>query len=245
MEAAEATYGLLEQWSSPSKRRGTIRLFTGEAGYLQAGGIHGSAGVHYSARNEVLMRLDPDQLTEVNRRVLMHEVTHQALHDLLKSAPPWLGEGIAIYVESIPFRAGRFLEGHVHFRRAPLLRGCPGNRIKTTPMASLLRSERSDWNAQFQINSHGVNQQYKTAYLMTYYLVHFQAAPSPRPFRQFLTAIHETLTASRSSELAFRTGAHALSTSECQALETLLIEAYAEVDLQIEPQPSESNIQSL
>lgn len=241
IEVAEATYELLNWWVEPGRTRNRIHLFGNESSYLREGGVRGSAGVHFSASNEVLMQLSLDQgthLSDSTRRVLIHEVTHQTLNGLLADAPPWLVEGIAVYVESIPFRSGRFLEAHVYFRRAPLLKGCPGDQVETVPVATLFRSSRSDWNAQFHLNSHGANRQYQIAYLVTYYLMHFRAAPRPRPMRQFLLSLHELLESGQAADQAFRIGDYALSNSECEALEAAMIQAFSEVNLAIEPQDS-------
>jgi hypothetical protein len=77
--------------------------------------------------------------------------------------------------------------------------------------------------------------QYKTAYLLTYYLIHLRAEPSSRPFRQFLEALRQTLDSNDLKERTFRTGKYALSPSECVALESAMILAYAERGLEIVP----------
>lgn len=238
IEAAEATHGLLSLWSTESTSPQKVFLFRDESHYIKAGGIHGSAGVHCSIRNTVLVRLgeqSQNTLSLPDQRVLIHEVCHQMLQELLGEAPPWLSEGVAVYVESIPFHAGRFQEDWVDFRRAPILRANATGRIQTLPLAVLLRSQRSDWNAHFSSNLYGVDRQYQTAYLMTYYLVHLNAAPSQKPLGQFLEALMETLESTGSSAQTFRTGIYQLSTAECQQLENQLIASYESIGLSLEP----------
>lgn len=42
---------------------------------------------------------------EINHRILLHEVTHQVMHKW--RLPVWLQEGIAEYVERVPYTASQ------------------------------------------------------------------------------------------------------------------------------------------
>jgi hypothetical protein len=194
-----------------------------------------SGGVHRSDNGDVLLRLTDGNISKAEQRILIHEVTHQCLEPLLKDAPPWLIEGVAMYVESIPFYDGAFQREWVYFRRAPLFHNGVSDQFETVPLVNLLRSDRFDWNDHFRVNPHGVNRHYQTAYLLTYYLVHFKAEPCGDPFGQFLTALDEALKNASSREKVLRSGRYRPSPAECVELEADFIAAFREAELTLHP----------
>jgi len=233
--AAESTRSLLEQWVREWETQHKIRLFKTEAAYLRAGGISGSGGVHFPESGDILLKIGDNGISSGERGILIHEVVHQCLEPMLEGAPPWLIEGVALYVESIPFYDGAFQIEWISFRRNALLRGCSRDRFETVPLVSLLRSDRYDWNTNFRVNPHGVNRHYQTAYLLTYYLIHFRAAPSPDPLGQFLTALDEALEASSTPEMVLRSGQYRPSPAECRALEADFVAAFHGAELALVP----------
>lgn len=235
VEVAEATRALLAAWVPEWETRRNIRLFETEAAYLNAGGIDGSGGAHFPKSGDVLLNIGNDGISAAERGILIHEVTHQCLEPMLENAPPWLVEGVALYVESIPFYDGAFQTEWISFRRASVLPSRAQERFDTVPLASLLRSDRFDWNANFRVNPHGVNRHYQTAYLLTYYLIHFQAAPSEDPLGQFLSALDEALKASGSPEEVLRSGPYRPSVDECRALEAQFVAAFSEAEFDLYP----------
>jgi hypothetical protein len=235
IEAAEGTRALLAAWMPEWETRRNIRLFESDAAYLKAGGIEGSGGAHFPQSGDVLLKVEGDGISAPELGILIHEVTHQCLKPMLEDAPPWLVEGVALYVESIPFYDGAFQPEWISFRRASVLPSRAQERFDTVPLVSLLRSDRYDWNANFRVDPHGVNRHYQTAYLFTYYLIHFQSTPSADPLGQFLSALDEALKASSSAEEVLRSGPHRPSIDECRALEEKFVRAFSEAEFDLYP----------
>lgn len=76
------------------------------------------AGVYLPARKEVLVPFSSLGVSMSGSKVslrkssdtstLIHEVTHQVMHDWLAATPLWVGEGLAEYLSMVPYQNGRF-----------------------------------------------------------------------------------------------------------------------------------------
>ena len=103
---------------------------------------------------------------------LIHEITHQVMHDRLPLAPIWFSEGFAEYMASIPYHDGMF-----DFEKASLgvknrLRKRYGShRVKLPPLEYLLEMSRSDWKGQ--------SGDYLSALVYTFYFMHLDQPHAP------------------------------------------------------------------
>jgi len=95
-------------------------IYADRAGYMRAGGPPSSAGA-YNLRTRRIMipaesfgirkvrdEFKKDDSREYDLSTLIHEITHQVMHEWLPDIPMWLAEGAAEYMSTIPYRGGRF-----------------------------------------------------------------------------------------------------------------------------------------
>ncbi|MEK0447677.1 MAG: hypothetical protein RLZZ399_2998, partial [Verrucomicrobiota bacterium] len=121
----EATRALMEAlpWGiqpSPPAKPGYYRakLYENRENYIRDGGPVYSGGVYF--RKDRMFRI-PFQSLGLELRgktwfknerfqndTLVHEVTHQMMHDFLPFLPTWMIEGTAEYAAMLPYHAGRF-----------------------------------------------------------------------------------------------------------------------------------------
>jgi hypothetical protein len=96
-----------------------VRLFDSVLNYAAAGGIPGSGGFYSSVTREIWVPLDNLGVRRTSggytfnpgqdMSLLIHEITHQVTHDWLVQLPMWIVEGIAVFMETVPYRRGEFL----------------------------------------------------------------------------------------------------------------------------------------
>jgi hypothetical protein len=109
---------------NPIPREGEKRydalLLSSRSLYQQQGGPANSAGVYIPRRNLTMMpysslgivKKGSNWVFDGSRRefgVLIHELTHQTLINRWGFLPVWFHEGIADYMQAMPYRSGQFL----------------------------------------------------------------------------------------------------------------------------------------
>ena len=103
---------------------------------------------------------------------LIHEITHQVMHDHLPLAPIWFSEGFAEYMASIPYEDGVFdFQKSVAGLKTRLRTRYGTLRVKLPPLQELLDMQQADWQ--------GRNQDYTSALLFTYYFMHLDQSQAP------------------------------------------------------------------
>lgn len=126
---------------------------------------------------------------------LVHEITHQLMHDWLPFVPVWFAEGMAEYVAAIPYQNGRFdfsraerglkerLEeryqisrGNVGLVTKPstylrIPKSKPKMLAPGVPAVQVPRPIGSGWNGSLV--------EYRDAMLFIYYLIHLDDAQNP------------------------------------------------------------------
>lgn len=143
------------------------------------------AGVYLPARREVLVPFSSlgvekngSQITlrrSSDTSTLIHEITHQVMHDWLALTPLWFSEGLAEYISAVPYQNGRF-----EFRNAEkglkqtleeayrLERGAPVPMIHA---ADLLQMKGDAWRGSLE--------EYRSSLLMVYYFMHLDQPEKP------------------------------------------------------------------
>ncbi|MEM1223948.1 MAG: hypothetical protein AAGH40_14455 [Verrucomicrobiota bacterium] len=202
-DLCEATYkGLsklpLNLLQTDHTKRFEVSLFLNQADYLKAGGIKGTGGIYLPLKERTLIRLDllteqirnsGDQLCKRKSKILVHEITHQAQHQWLGKMPTWLLEGIAVYMESIPYKDGEFDFEAAHFRDSEGVNHCTTNRLSVTNLETLMSMSGREWIEDFKKNPKSVHRNYLSAYLLTYYFLHMEGDGSAARIKKYFHAM--------------------------------------------------------
>jgi len=94
-------------------------VYANRSDYIKAGGSPSSAGIYMLRSRRIMIpaasfgikkeRGEYKKIRDVyDVTTLVHEITHQVMHEWLPDIPMWLAEGAAEYVSTIPYRGGRF-----------------------------------------------------------------------------------------------------------------------------------------
>ncbi|MCB1224774.1 MAG: hypothetical protein KDK99_03075 [Verrucomicrobiales bacterium] len=123
---------------------------------------------------------------------LVHELTHQMMHDYLPFLPKWIIEGSAEYTESLPYNAGTFrVEGHKNAIKEHIDAMAKYRVSPDIPdLAMHMTMNRDQWTAlsgessmQLKLYFHSV--------LLVYFFNHLDGDGSGLAFRQFMDAVHD------------------------------------------------------
>jgi len=121
----EATYALYHELfprkAAPDQNRGrrVVRIFHSDDNYRRAGGLSNTRGLYRDG--EILVRRDSlgvDQGRFGPLGTLSHEVAHRMNAELFGALPVWLDEGLATFIESLPYRAGAYTVAGGHHERS-------------------------------------------------------------------------------------------------------------------------------
>jgi len=167
-----------------------VRLFRSRQEYLRSGGPEGSGGVYMTTNQRILVPLeslgvrDQGNKVAIDRRrgdssTLVHEITHQVMHEWLEVLPIWFVEGIAEYMSAVPLKDGQFTFRDIDRGLTDYLAN--GYRIEKNSKGiynvdlalpgDLMSLSHRDWNAAVASgNLAGLN--YRSAMLLIYYFIH-------------------------------------------------------------------------
>lgn len=109
----------LDLWTpADTEKKPAIILCKDEWAYLEAGGGQGSMGYYNGRRNEIIIRADvflnpplakPSRLIpKPNEDLLVHELVHLGMHDILRRSRPWFYEGMAEYMAAAHVSGGHY-----------------------------------------------------------------------------------------------------------------------------------------
>lgn len=201
-EVFEATYAAVTQmplpWHElPPDEPMLVLLFDNEEAYYAAGGIPNSGGTYSYDLHRCLvpvssLGLEPTstgyrKAGNTNYRILLHEVTHQVTHQW--RVPVWLREGIAEYVERMPYD-----DGVVHFRRYDVKKVVRDAKQyiegwKLVHPDTLLRMSSYEWNSSFtEDDPYILSRQYLSAFVLTAFYLDLSDDESARNLENYLKA---------------------------------------------------------
>lgn len=174
----------------------STQIFETEEQYLAAGGIPSSAGVYFPGSRKIMVPLRHlgvkktsssytiDKRRKIN--VLAHEITHQVTHDWLDKLPVWASEGIAEYVEHVPYERGAFRFDQ--FKVREVLRY---GSSSLTDLEALMTMSLIEWNQALAGGIGRASSNYLTVFVLYYYFCHFELdeAGKPRLLYNYLRAI--------------------------------------------------------
>lgn len=172
-----------------------VLLFARRDDYYEAGGLPHTGGIYDPRRRTILVPLSSLGLERLGSawtfsgdsdfRVLRHEVTHQVHHHWLSRLPIWLTEGLALYVESLPYSRGT-----LRFEQQSLLENYL-HRVQRdrrfTPLEQMLTMDTAEWNRVLTEDPEEAAYHYATALLMAWFFFHL--FEEGEPLYRYLRAI--------------------------------------------------------
>lgn len=127
--------------------------------------------------------------SEMNPTKIIHEVTHQLMHPwLIAGLPPWLVEGFADYIQSIPYENGVFrMRSHEIKEYLSVSRGRQfGPPWPQMSVEKLLQMPRKEWNGTVVSDLETARKNYYSAALLVYFFMNYDGAgDSERIIRYF------------------------------------------------------------
>ncbi|MCB1232686.1 MAG: hypothetical protein KDN19_20750 [Verrucomicrobiae bacterium] len=143
------------------------------------------AGIYIPKRQEVLVPFSSletgrsgSQITlrrTSDTSTLIHEITHQVMHDWLALTPVWFSEGLAEYMAAVPYQNGRFEFANIKRGLEETLekeyRIGKGQTIPMIHPADFLEMRSSDWS--------GGGDDYRSAMMLMYYFMHLDQPDKP------------------------------------------------------------------
>ncbi|WP_009962716.1 hypothetical protein [Verrucomicrobium spinosum] len=184
------------------------KFFATRASYVASGAPENSGGVYFGSDRTFRV---PFQSLGLDLRgktwfkddnyrndTIVHEITHQLMHDYLGFLPTWIIEGTAEYTESIPYNAGRFQAG----RHESGLKEYIKERAERENMTLAdfrgweehMRMTRDKWDeiAENPSGQHrAMRQLYFQSYVLVYYFCHLDGDGKGTRFMKYLDAMAE------------------------------------------------------
>ena len=177
----------LPLWAPPKGEKPRIILYSDSLDYHSAGGPHGSTGYYDGRRQRVLIRADiflnpptaqPTRLLpKPNEDLLVHELTHLCMHDLLWRTSPWFFEGLAEYMAAAHTAGGAYdftridsaIRDHVRRNLPP----DEDHLILLPPLQEVLTTTSAQWiEGNKRAAGHAIYRPYAASLLLIHYHLH-------------------------------------------------------------------------
>lgn len=190
----------------PPLERYQAALYETREDYFNNGGPANSGGVYDSG--DMIFKI-PFPSLGLERRgktwfkndsyrndTLVHEITHQMMHDYLPFLPKWIIEGSAEYTELMPYNAGTFRvanhkSGIKEYVDAMVKRGVTAN---LGSLQAHLTMNRSQWDANSGSSNAQITLYFRSAVLV-YFFNHLDGAGKGERFIRFFDAAHDEVVA--------------------------------------------------
>jgi len=124
---------------------------------------------------------------------LIHEITHQVMHEWLDVLPVWFVEGFAEYMAAVPFRAARFrfrdvdrgIVDHLEkaYRISPTESGFYD--VDLAPPDQLMGMSHAQWS-QAVADGRDAALNYRTAMMLIYFFIHLDGKGKGAPILSYL-----------------------------------------------------------
>ena len=207
----EATHSLVEAlpWGiepKPPEDRGYYRakLYTTRENYIADGCPPNSGGV-YMSRDRVF-RVPFESLglelrgktwfkkASYNGETIIHEITHQMMHEFLPFLPIWAAEGTAEYAAITPYNAGRFTpeaeeRGLKEYIKKQERSGVPLGDLQLG--LGLMQMPHEKWMEISQTNQKAQQRLYFASLMMVYYFSHLDGDAKGTRFLKYLDKMAE------------------------------------------------------
>lgn len=200
----EGTYEAMQvfplHWKpQPSEGHFKTRLYESMTDYLDAGGLPNSGGVYVPKVREIWVPLESLGVKKSSssytlddsdeHSTLVHEITHQVHHDWLGKLPPWVIEGMAVYMESVPNDDGEFRFDKRELEEFVQSQTPVESIVLMVSIERLMTLSHADWNANFEYNKDELSQYYLSAFLLLNYFLHFDGEGEGRRLYAYCRAI--------------------------------------------------------
>jgi hypothetical protein len=175
-------------------------LYETREDYVAAGGPPLSGGVYNTA--EKTFRIPFASLglekrgqtyfkSDFSSDTLVHEITHQMMHDYLAFLPKWVIEGTAEYVEMLPYRAGVFrADAHKTAMKEAIEQwGKRGFAPVIGNLEAHLTMGRDAWDASSSTAERMI-EMYHRSHLLVYYFCHLDGDRTGSRFLRYMEAVH-------------------------------------------------------
>lgn len=172
--------------------------------YIAAGGPANSGGV-YMTGEKIFKVPFPSIGLEMRGKTwfkndnysgdtLIHEITHQMMHDYLPFLPVWVIEGTAEYTEMLPYNAGTF--------RADSHKGAMRDHINEMQkrgysatidnLQTHMTMNRGQWSGIAESSNRAMGELYFRSVLMVYFFCHLDGPQGKKGerFLKFMDAVH-------------------------------------------------------
>ena len=173
-------------------------LFETRDDYIAAGGPANSGGVYMT--DEKIFKI-PFPSLGIERRgqsyarsenyssdTLVHEITHQLMHDYLQHLPTWVIEGTAEYTEMLPYNGGKFRVSGAESGLKEYLEnfGRRGLAPSLPDLASFIRMTRDSWQAKAAAGR--MPQLYQQSAILVYFFNHLDGDGKGLSFMKYMDA---------------------------------------------------------
>lgn len=182
------------------------KFYESRASYIADGGPENSGGV-YMSKDRIFRIPFPSLGLEMRGKTwfkdenyrndtIIHEITHQLMHDYLSLLPTWIIEGTAEYTESLPYNAGRFQaakhEGGLkdYIKQRAESEGMTLSAFR--PLEAHMKMNRDEWDsiAEETAGQHrGMRQLYFQSYVLVYYFCHLDGDGKGTRFLKYFDAM--------------------------------------------------------
>ncbi len=170
--------------------------------YIAAGGPENSGGV-YMTGEKIFKVPFPSMGLEMRGKTwfkndnysgdtLIHEITHQMMHDYLPFLPVWVIEGTAEYTEMLPYNAGTFRadahKGALRDHIAEMMKRGYGAQIAN--LETHMKMNRSEWGGIAESSNRAMGELYFRSVLIVYFFCHLDGDKKGTRFMKFMDAVH-------------------------------------------------------
>lgn len=195
----------------PGLERYQAALYETRNDYLAAGGPENSGGVYMSG--EKIFKVPfPSIGLEMRGKTwfkndnydggtLIHEITHQMMHDYLTFLPTWVIEGTAEYIEMLPYNAGTFRAGShkTAFRDHVKEMEKRGYSLDIGNLETHMTMNRSTWGGIADTSNRAMGELYFRSALIVYFFNHLDGEKDRegQRFIRFMDAVYGEVAALR------------------------------------------------
>ena len=179
------------------------KLFVTREDYFADGGPQNSGGVYFS-KDRIFRIPFPSLGLEMRGKTwfkrpdyhgdtLVHEVTHQMMHDFLPFLPKWIIEGTAEYTESLPYNAGRFTASSHARGLKEYIAKAASHRVPSSgfrPFGELIAMKRGNWDS-LSANPQTQHLLYFQSYVLVYFFCHLDGDGKGTRWMKYFDAIAE------------------------------------------------------
>lgn len=178
------------------------KFYVTRSAYIADGGPANSGGVYMS--HDRIFRIPFQGLglqlngktwvkkPDFKEDTLVHEVTHQMMHEFLPFLPTWVIEGTAEYTESLPYNAGKFRAGDhkgamkAYFAKRAELSGLSPEQFR--PVIEHMKMPHDTWQ-QLSGSPRTQHMLYFQSYALVYYFCHLDGDGKGTRFLSYLDAM--------------------------------------------------------